>query len=84
MALLSLVRMLKVRPHLAQVCVELLLCQLRSACDPARVHLCHALAAVASQLPVLGEGMLGDVVDLYRVAGHSSSEKQQELLVRLQ
>ncbi|XP_048107303.1 LOW QUALITY PROTEIN: integrator complex subunit 7 [Alosa alosa] len=83
MVLLSLVRMLKVRPHLAQVCVELLLCQLRSACDPARVHLCHALAAVASQLPVLGEGMLGDVVDLYRVAGHSSSEKQQELLVSL-
>ncbi|XP_063079840.1 integrator complex subunit 7 [Engraulis encrasicolus] len=83
MALTSLVRMLKVRPHLAQVCVELLLCQLRSACDPARVHLCHALAAVASQLPVLGEGMLGDVVDLIRVAAHSSSDKQQELLVSL-
>lgn len=26
--------------------------------------------------------MLGDLVDLYRVASHSSTDKQQELLVR--
>lgn len=44
--------------------------------------MCHALAAIASHLPVLGDGMLGDLVDLYRVASHSSTDKQQELLVR--
>lgn len=44
--------------------------------------MCHALAAIATHLPVLGDGMLGDLVDLYRVASHSSTDKQQELLVR--
>lgn len=45
--------------------------------------MCHALAAITTHLPVLGNGMLGDLVDLYRVAtSHSSTDKQQELLVR--
>uniref|UniRef100_A0A8C7HRK0 Integrator complex subunit 7 n=1 Tax=Oncorhynchus kisutch TaxID=8019 RepID=A0A8C7HRK0_ONCKI len=81
-ALTSLVQLLKSRPHLSQSAVEFLLCQLHLARDPSRVLMCHALAAIATQLPVLGEGMLGDLVDLYRVASHSSTDKQQELLVR--
>ncbi|KAI1897706.1 hypothetical protein AGOR_G00086040 [Albula goreensis] len=82
-ALTSLVRLLKSRPHLSQPAVEVLLCQLRCARDPARVLMCHALAAIAMQMPVLGEGMLGDLVDLYRLAGRPASDKQQELLVTL-
>uniref|UniRef100_A0A8C8LMJ2 Integrator complex subunit 7 n=1 Tax=Oncorhynchus tshawytscha TaxID=74940 RepID=A0A8C8LMJ2_ONCTS len=82
-ALTSLVQLLKSRPHLSQSAVEFLLCQLHLARDPSRVLMCHALAAIATQLPVLGEGMLGDLVDLYRVASHSSTDKQQELLVSL-
>uniref|UniRef100_W5LR13 Integrator complex subunit 7 n=1 Tax=Astyanax mexicanus TaxID=7994 RepID=W5LR13_ASTMX len=82
-ALASLVRMLKARPHLSQTCVEFLLAQLRYACDAGRILICHALAAIATQLPVLGESMLGDLVELYRSAGHTSSEKQQELLVSM-
>uniref|UniRef100_A0A4W5P3P5 Integrator complex subunit 7 n=1 Tax=Hucho hucho TaxID=62062 RepID=A0A4W5P3P5_9TELE len=82
-ALTSLVQLLKSRPHLSQSAVEFLLCQLHLAHDPSRVLMCHALAAIATQLPVLGEGMLGDLVDLYRVASHSSTDKQQELLVSL-
>ncbi|KAG9344644.1 hypothetical protein JZ751_010329 [Albula glossodonta] len=82
-ALTSLVRLLKSRPHLSQPAVEVLLCQLRCARDPARVLMCHALAAIAMQMPVLGEGMLGDLVDLYRLAGRATSDKQQELLVTL-
>lgn len=77
-----MVQLLKSRPHLSQSAVEFLLCQLHLARDPSRVLMCHALAAIATQLPVLGEGMLGDLVDLYRVASHSSTDKQQELLVR--
>uniref|UniRef100_A0A4W4G8U3 Integrator complex subunit 7 n=1 Tax=Electrophorus electricus TaxID=8005 RepID=A0A4W4G8U3_ELEEL len=77
-ALASLVRMLRGRTHLSQACVEFLLAQLHYACDPARIAICHALAAIATQLPVLGESMLGDLVALYR-----SVDKQQELLVSL-
>lgn len=80
-ALTSLVKLLKGRPHLSQSAVEFLLGQLHLACDPSRVLMCHALAAIATHLPVLGDGMLGDLVDLYRVASHSSTDKQQELLV---
>lgn len=80
-ALTSLVKLLKGRPHLSQAAVEFLLGQLHLACDPSRVLMCHALAAIATHLPVLGDGMLGDLVDLYRVASHSSTDKQQELLV---
>lgn len=80
-ALTSLVKLLKGRPHLSQSAVEFLLGQLHLACDPSRVLMCHALAAIATHLPVLGDGMLGDLVDLYRVASHSSNDKQQELLV---
>ncbi|XP_028858154.1 integrator complex subunit 7 isoform X1 [Denticeps clupeoides] len=82
-ALTSLVKLLKSRPHLSQSSVDFLLCQLRSACDPARVLMCHTLAAIATHLPVLGEGMLGDLVELYHIAGQSTSDKQQELLVSL-
>ncbi|KAL4630563.1 integrator complex subunit 7 [Arapaima gigas] len=82
-ALASLAKLLKSRPHLSQAAVEFLLCQLHSARDSARVLMCHALAAIAMQQPVLGEGMLGDLLDLYRVAGTSTSDKQQELLVSL-
>lgn len=81
-ALSSLVKLLKSRPHLSQSVVEFLLGQLHLSCDPSRVLMCHALAAIATHLPVLGDGMLGDLVDLYRVASHSSNDKQQELLVR--
>ncbi|XP_050927776.1 integrator complex subunit 7 isoform X2 [Lates calcarifer] len=82
-ALTSLVKMLKSRPHLSQPAVEFLLGQLHLSCDSSRVLMCHALAAIATHLPVLGDGMLGDLVDLYRVASHSSTDKQQELLVSL-
>ncbi|XP_051501468.1 integrator complex subunit 7 [Myxocyprinus asiaticus] len=82
-ALTSLVKMLKSCPHLSQSSVELLLGQLHCACDSARVHMCQALAAIAMQQPVLAEGMLGDLLDLFRVASHRASEKQQELLVSL-
>ncbi|KAG7508348.1 integrator complex subunit 7 [Solea senegalensis] len=82
-ALTSLVQMLKSRPHLSQSAVEFLLGQLHLSCDSSRVLMCHALAAIATHMPVLGDGMLGDLVDLYRVASHSSTDKQQELLVSL-
>uniref|UniRef100_A0A3Q3LV87 Integrator complex subunit 7 n=1 Tax=Labrus bergylta TaxID=56723 RepID=A0A3Q3LV87_9LABR len=82
-ALTSLVKLLKSRPHLSQSAVEFLLGQLHLSCDSSRVLGCHALAAIATHLPVLGDGMLGDLVDLYRVASHSSTDKQQELLVSL-
>ncbi|KAJ8355599.1 hypothetical protein SKAU_G00183930 [Synaphobranchus kaupii] len=82
-ALTSLVRLLKGRPHLSQPAVEFLLCQLHGAREPARVLMCHALAAIAMQMPVLGESMLGDLMELYRVAGRSTSDRQQELLVSL-
>ncbi|CAJ1076974.1 integrator complex subunit 7 [Xyrichtys novacula] len=82
-ALTSLVHLLKSRPHLSQSAVEFLLGQLHLSCDSSRVLMCHALSAIATHLPVLGEGMLGDLVDLYRVAGHASTDKQQELLVSL-
>ncbi|XP_055088059.1 integrator complex subunit 7 isoform X2 [Periophthalmus magnuspinnatus] len=82
-ALTSLVKLLKNRPHLSQSAVEFLLEQLHVSCDLSRVSMCHALAAIASHLPVLGDSMLGDLLDLYRVASHSSTDKQQELLVSL-
>ncbi|KAJ3606218.1 hypothetical protein NHX12_025738 [Muraenolepis orangiensis] len=81
--LTSLVCLLKSRPHLSQSAVEFLLGQLQTSCDEARALVCHALAAIASHLPVLGDGMLGALVDLYRVADHSSTAMQQELLVSL-
>lgn len=62
--------------------MDFLLGQLHLSCDSSRVLMCHALAAIATHLPVLGDGMLGDLVDLYRVASQSSTDKQQELLVR--
>lgn len=79
--LTSLVKLLKSRPHLSQPAVEFLLGQLHLSCDSSRVLMCHSLAAIATHLPVLGDGMLGDLVDLYKVASHSSTDKQQELLV---
>ncbi|XP_037541479.1 integrator complex subunit 7 [Nematolebias whitei] len=83
-ALTSLVKLLKNRPHLSQSVVEFLLGQLHLSCDSSRVLMCHALAAIAAHLPVLGDGMLGDLMDLYRVVGLSSTgEQQQELLVSL-
>ncbi|XP_055005598.1 integrator complex subunit 7 [Boleophthalmus pectinirostris] len=82
-ALTSLVKLLKNRPHLSQSAVEFLLGQLHVSCDWSRVSMCHALAAIASHLPVLGDSMLGDLLDLYRVASQSSTDKQQELLVSL-
>lgn len=82
-ALTSLVRLLKNRSHLSQSAVEFLLGQLHVSCDWSRVSMCHALAAIATQLPVLGDAMLPDLLDLYRVTGHSSTDRQQELLVSL-
>ncbi|XP_062857756.1 integrator complex subunit 7 [Trichomycterus rosablanca] len=82
-AMTCTVRMLRARPHLSQVAVEFLLSQLHHACDSARVVICHALAAIVAQLPVLGESMLGDLLELYRNATLRSSDQQQELLVCL-
>lgn len=74
-------RMLRARPLLSQVCVEFLLAQLHHSCDSACVAICHALAAIVTQLPVLGESMLGNLLELYSSATLRSSDKQQELLV---
>ncbi|XP_048343476.1 integrator complex subunit 7 isoform X2 [Sphaerodactylus townsendi] len=81
--LTCMVKLAKCRPHLSQSIVESLLTQLHSAQDAARILICHCLAAIAMQLPVLGDGMLGDLMDLYKVIGRSASDKQQELLVSL-
>lgn len=82
-ALNCMVKLAKGRPHLSQSVVETLLIQLQSAQDTARILTCHCLAAIAMQLPVLGDGMLGDLVELYKVIGRSATDKQQELLVSL-
>ncbi|XP_030413421.1 integrator complex subunit 7 isoform X1 [Gopherus evgoodei] len=82
-ALTCMVKLAKCRPHLSQSVVESLLTQLHSAQDAARILMCHCLAAIAMQLPVLGDGMLGDLMDLYKVIGRSATDKQQELLVSL-
>ncbi|XP_034368950.1 integrator complex subunit 7 [Arvicanthis niloticus] len=82
-ALSCMVKLAKGRPHLSRSVVDTLLTQLHSSQDAARVLMCHCLAAVAMQLPVLGDGMLGDLVELYKVIGRSATDKQQELLVSL-
>ncbi|XP_078085952.1 integrator complex subunit 7 [Mustelus asterias] len=82
-AFTCMVKLMRSRPHLSQPVVESLLTQLHSAQDTARIPMCHCLAAVAVQLPVLGEGMLGELMDLYKMIGSSSTDKQQELLVAL-
>ncbi|XP_014394296.1 PREDICTED: integrator complex subunit 7 [Myotis brandtii] len=79
-ALKCMVKLAKGRPHLSQSVVETLLTQLHSAQDAARILMCHCLAAIAMQLPVLGDGMLGDLMELYKVIGRSATDKQQELL----
>ncbi|MGH0133169.1 UNVERIFIED_CONTAM: hypothetical protein FKN15_052516 [Acipenser sinensis] len=79
-ALSCKVKLVKCHPHLSQLVVEFLLCQLHTAQDAARILTCHSLAAIAMQLPVLGEGMLGDLMDLDKVIGRSAKDKQQELL----
>uniref|UniRef100_G1SLA6 Integrator complex subunit 7 n=1 Tax=Oryctolagus cuniculus TaxID=9986 RepID=G1SLA6_RABIT len=82
-ALNCMVKLARGRPHLSQSVVETLLTQLHSAQDAARILMCHCLAAIAMQLPVLGDGMLGDLMELYKVIGRSATDKQQELLVSL-
>ncbi|XP_012870721.1 PREDICTED: integrator complex subunit 7 isoform X2 [Dipodomys ordii] len=82
-ALNCMVNLAKGRPHLSQSVVETLLTQLHSAQDAHRILMCHCLAAIAMQLPVLGDGMLGDLMELYKVIGRSATDKQQELLVSL-
>lgn len=77
-----MVKLVKCRPHLSQSVVESLLAQLHSAQDNARILMCHCLAAIAMQLPVLADGMLGDLMDLYKLIGQSATDKKQELLVR--
>ncbi|XP_017203290.1 integrator complex subunit 7 isoform X2 [Oryctolagus cuniculus] len=79
-ALNCMVKLARGRPHLSQSVVETLLTQLHSAQDAARILMCHCLAAIAMQLPVLGDGMLGDLMELYKVIGRSATDKQQELL----
>ncbi|XP_012493781.1 PREDICTED: integrator complex subunit 7 [Propithecus coquereli] len=79
-ALNCMVKLAKGRPHLSQSVVETLLTQMHGAQDAARILMCHCLAAIAMQLPVLGDGMLGDLVELYKVIGRSATDKQQELL----
>lgn len=80
--LTCMVKLVKSRPHLSQSVVESLLTQLHSAQDAARILMCHCLAAIAMQLPILADGMLGDLMDLYKVIGRSATDKKQELLVR--
>ncbi|XP_038205141.1 integrator complex subunit 7 [Arvicola amphibius] len=82
-ALNCMVKLAKGRPHLSRSVVDTLLTQLHSSHDTARILMCHCLASIAMQLPVLGDGMLGDLVELYRVIGRSATDKQQELLVSL-
>ncbi|XP_004853594.1 integrator complex subunit 7 isoform X2 [Heterocephalus glaber] len=82
-ALNCMVKLAKGRPHLSQSVVETLLTQLHSAQDAARILMSHCLAAIAMQLPVLADGMLGDLMELYKVIGRSATDKQQELLVSL-
>ncbi|NXC13684.1 INT7 protein, partial [Corythaeola cristata] len=81
--LTCMVKLVKCRPHLSQSVVESLLTQLHSAQDTARILMCHCLAAIAMQLPVLADGMLGDLMDLYKLIGQSATDKKQELLVSL-
>ncbi|NXU34628.1 INT7 protein, partial [Drymodes brunneopygia] len=81
--LTCMVKLVKCRPHLSQSVVESLLAQLHSAQDSARILMCHCLAAIAMQLPVLADGMLGDLMDLYKLIGQSATDKKQELLVSL-
>ncbi|KAF2984924.1 hypothetical protein EK904_013160, partial [Melospiza melodia maxima] len=81
--LTCMVKLVKCRPHLSQSVVESLLAQLHSAQDNARILMCHCLAAIAMQLPVLADGMLGDLMDLYKLIGQSATDKKQELLVSL-
>uniref|UniRef100_A0A8C9FEE2 Integrator complex subunit 7 n=1 Tax=Pavo cristatus TaxID=9049 RepID=A0A8C9FEE2_PAVCR len=78
--LTCMVKLVKCRPHLSQSVVESLLTQLHSAQDAARILMCHCLAAIAMQLPVLADGMLGDLMELYKVIGRSTTDKKQELL----
>ncbi|XP_060687467.1 integrator complex subunit 7 isoform X2 [Hemiscyllium ocellatum] len=82
-AFTCMVKLTRSRPHLSQPVVESLLTQLHNAQDTARIPMCHSLAAIAMQLPVLGEGILGELMDLYKMIGSSSTDKQQELLVAL-
>ncbi|XP_048392416.1 integrator complex subunit 7 isoform X2 [Stegostoma tigrinum] len=82
-AFTCMVKLTRSRPHLSQPVVESLLTQLHNAQDAARIPMCHSLAAIAMQLPVLGEGMLGELMELYKMIGSSSTDKQQELLVAL-
>uniref|UniRef100_A0ABK0LST9 Integrator complex subunit 7 n=1 Tax=Rattus norvegicus TaxID=10116 RepID=A0ABK0LST9_RAT len=79
-ALSCMVKLAKGRPHLSRSVVDTLLTQLHSSQDAARILMCHCLAAIAMKLPVLGDGMLGDLVELYKVIGRSATDKQQELL----
>ncbi|NXI77688.1 INT7 protein, partial [Rhipidura dahli] len=81
--LTCMVKLVKCRPHLSQSVVESLLTQLHSAQDNARILMCHCLAAIAMQLPVLADGILGDLMDLYKLIGQSATDKKQELLVSL-
>ncbi|NXS63195.1 INT7 protein, partial [Brachypteracias leptosomus] len=81
--LTCMVKLVKCRPHLSQSVVESLLTQLPSAQDAARILMCHCLAAIAMQLPVLADGMLGDLMDLYKLIGRSATDEKQELLVSL-
>nr|XP_006014340.2 PREDICTED: integrator complex subunit 7-like [Latimeria chalumnae]XP_014339832.1 PREDICTED: integrator complex subunit 7-like [Latimeria chalumnae] len=78
-----MVKLARCRPHLSQSVVESLLTQLHMAQDIAKIPVCHCLAAIAMQQPVLGDRMLGDLMDLYKVIGRSATDRQQELLVSL-
>ncbi|XP_055000364.1 integrator complex subunit 7 isoform X2 [Sorex araneus] len=82
-ALNCMVKLATGRPHLGQSVVEALLMQLPAARPAACILMCHCLAAIAMKLPVLGEGLLGDLLELYKTIGRSASDKQQELLVSL-
>ncbi|XP_055966779.1 integrator complex subunit 7 isoform X2 [Sorex fumeus] len=82
-ALNCMVKLATGRPHLGQSVVEALLMQLPAARPAACILMCHCLAAIAMKLPVLGEGLLGDLLELYKAIGRSTSDKQQELLVSL-
>uniref|UniRef100_S4RCB0 Integrator complex subunit 7 n=1 Tax=Petromyzon marinus TaxID=7757 RepID=S4RCB0_PETMA len=68
-------------PRLSSTLVQALLWQLQPAQDAARALICQGLAAAAMQSPVLGQAMLGDLVELLEAVGRTPSPAQQQLLV---
>ncbi|EGV97655.1 Glycylpeptide N-tetradecanoyltransferase 1 [Cricetulus griseus] len=78
-ALNCVVKLAKGWPHLSRSVVDTLLTQLHISQDTARFLMCHCLAAIAMQLPVLDDRMLGDFMELYKQIGLQPQQAQQPL-----